>query len=78
MDAWEEDMENDFPDDQLIIRGIEERGAKRERERILALLARLHDSEYEEIMTHDDLVELIEAESNWADSVQETKKDWPE
>jgi hypothetical protein len=60
---WEEDMENDFPDDQLIIREIEGRGAKRERERILALLARLHDSEYEEITTHDDLVELIEEEN---------------
>lgn len=63
MDAWKEEMEREFHAMQGFLIEAEEQGAKRERERILAILARLHDSEYEEIMTHDDLVELIQEEN---------------
>jgi hypothetical protein len=37
-------------------------GAQQERERIIALLEKLRDSEYAEVMTHDDLVALIRGE----------------
>jgi len=38
-------------------------GRSAERERIIALLDKLRDSEYSEVMTHDDLVALIKEEN---------------
>jgi hypothetical protein len=35
---WEKDFEEEFPDDKELIRNVEERGALRERERIIALI----------------------------------------
>jgi hypothetical protein len=35
---------------------------RKERERIIALLDKLRDSEYAEVMTHDDIVALIKGE----------------
>lgn len=49
-----------------IARGAKEggvdKGTRKERERIIALLEKLRDSEYTEVMTHDDLVKLIRGE----------------
>jgi len=64
MDSWKEEMEKEFQVIQGLVVEAGAQGAKRERERILAILARLHDSEYEEIMTHDDLIELIQEENS--------------
>ena len=38
------------------------KGAWDERARILALLEKLRDSEYAEVMTHDDLIALIKGD----------------
>ena len=40
-----------------------DKGTRRERERIIKLLEKLRDSEYAEVMTHDDLVALIKGEN---------------
>lgn len=61
MDKWEEEFPIDA--DLAIVREVEERGAKRERERIITLLEELRDSEYAEVMTHDDVVALIKGEN---------------
>lgn len=37
-------------------------GVNRERERIIALLDKLRDSEYAEVMTHDDIVAIIKGD----------------
>ena len=39
-----------------------DKGTRKERERIISLLEKLRDSEYAEVMTHDDLVKLIRGE----------------
>ena len=62
MDAWEEDLANDFPDDQLIIRGIEERGALRERERIIALIESKDEWNYA-FSDVSDVIALIKGET---------------
>jgi DNA polymerase III alpha subunit len=38
-------------------------GAQQERKRIIAMLEKLRDSEYAEVMTHDDLIALIKGEN---------------
>jgi len=67
----------EFPDDKTIIDEVEERGALRERERIIALIESKDEWHYA-FSDVSDVIALIKGEGNWADSVQETKKDWPE
>jgi hypothetical protein len=76
------DIEDDifggeYPDDKTIIDEVEERGALRERERIIALIESKDEWHYA-FSDVSDVIALIKGESNWADSVQEMKKDWPE
>jgi hypothetical protein len=53
--TWEEE----FPDDQAIVREVEERGAKRERERIIALLDKTLIYDEPAVMDRDRLIALI-------------------
>jgi hypothetical protein len=54
------------------------KGAWDERRRIIAILEKLRDSEYAEVMSHEDVIHLIKDSSRWADSVQEMKGEWPD
>jgi hypothetical protein len=48
-----------------------------ERERIIALIESKDEWHYA-FSDVSDIIALIKGEGNWADSVQEMKKDWPE
>jgi hypothetical protein len=63
MSNWEEDMENNFPDDKTIIDEVEERGAKRERERIIALIESKDEWHYA-FSDVSDVIALIKGETS--------------
>ena len=51
-DRWE--AFGDYNDDNKFNEGV-----KAERERVVNLLTKLRDSEYAEVMTHDDVISII-------------------
>jgi hypothetical protein len=62
MSDWEEVMKQELHAVQGLIKEAEEAATKRERERILALLEKLRDSEYGELLTFDELTWLIKGD----------------
>jgi hypothetical protein len=62
MSDWEEVMKQELHEIQGLIKEAEEAATKRERERILALLEKLRDSEYGELLTFEELTWLIKGD----------------
>ncbi len=60
--TWEKEWDKDVPNDLKIIRDVEERGAKRERERIIALIEAKDEWHYA-FSDVSDIIALIKGEN---------------
>ena len=59
--TWEKEWDKDVPNDLKIFRDVEERGAKRERERIIALIESKDEWHYA-FSDVSDIIALIKGE----------------
>lgn len=60
--TWEKEWDKDVPNDLQIIRDVEARGAKRERERIIALIESKDEWHYA-FSDVSDIIALIKGEN---------------